>query len=147
MKYWSPLFICSLLFGAASANSAVSSDCISTHLLPVITTSASALILTDLMPEATSVSNKLPEPHSESAPGAVNTQKTSPVSVEPIVHGGIPTMSGEGSGKPATAASTPSSSTHPVHVSGASNEGTSKTGRAAFAALALALIIQSAGSM
>ncbi|KAF5231076.1 hypothetical protein FANTH_13556 [Fusarium anthophilum] len=164
MKSWSTLFVYSLLFAGVSATNEMSSDCVATHLLPVITTSASALILTDLMPEATSAapapgSDKLPEPHSGSGPGAgndpasipsqANPHNTSPASVEPIAHGGIPVESGEGSGyvKPTGAAATPSSSTHPDYTSGAPNEGASKTGRAVFVALSLALIIQSAGSV
>ncbi|KAF5534509.1 hypothetical protein FMEXI_11269 [Fusarium mexicanum] len=158
MKHWSTLFAYSLLFKGTSATSEISSSCVSTHLLPVITTSASALILTDLMPEATSAapvpgSNKLPEPNSgsgpghyiESVPSRVNPHQTSPESVEPIAHSGIPAESGGGS-KPTDAATTPPLSTHPVYVSGASCEGASKNGRAVFMALSLALIIHSTGS-
>ncbi|KAF5624967.1 hypothetical protein F52700_9342 [Fusarium sp. NRRL 52700] len=153
MKHSSVFLICSLLYGVASS-SELSSDCVSTHLLPVITTSASAPILTDFAPEATPASlapaaNKPAESGSgsgsepESVSGLVNPGNASPASAEPNSPS-VDVLSIQGSGyvNPTDALPTPSSSAHPDYVSGATDKIVSNIGRAMCLAGSIALFIQ-----
>ncbi|KAG9504836.1 hypothetical protein J7337_004814 [Fusarium musae] len=149
MKYSSVFFVCSLLYGVASS-SELSSDCISTHLLPVITTSVSAPILTGFAPEATPASpapgaNNSPE--SESVSGLANPSNASPASVKPNSPSvGVLSIQGSGYVKPTDAiVPTPSSTSHPDYVSEAPGKIVSNIGRAMCLAGSIALIVQLAG--
>ncbi|KAG4255484.1 hypothetical protein FPRO03_06209 [Fusarium proliferatum] len=154
MKHSSAFLFCSLLYGVASSSD-LSSDCISTHLLPVITTSSFVPILTELAPEATHVAptsiagaNKAAESGSgsgsepESVSGLANPSNASPASVEPNFPSvGVLSIKGSGYVNPTDTVPTPSSSAHPDYVSGAPGNIVSNISRAMYLAGSISLII------
>lgn len=152
MKHWSVLFVHPLLLGSVFADTKLTSDCVSTHLLPVITTTASALILTDAMPQVTggapapgmkqssASGNGLPP---LSAPSQGSQMGSNHESVDAAIHSTAVATSGQGSGYvyPPDAASTSISSDHPQYVSGAFDVRASNIGGAAFVAGSILLVI------
>ncbi|KAF5613665.1 uncharacterized protein FTJAE_13876 [Fusarium tjaetaba] len=150
MKHSSVFLFCSLLLGVASS-SELSADCISTHLLPIITTSSSAPVLTELAPGAmpavpTPGANKAAESGSEPVSGLVNPSNASPASVEPDSPSvGVLSIKGSGYVNPTDTVPTPSSSASPDYVSGAPDNIVSNISRAMYLAGSISLIVHLAG--
>ncbi|KAF5578392.1 hypothetical protein FPANT_10000 [Fusarium pseudoanthophilum] len=158
MKHSSVFLFCSLLYGVA-ASSELASDCISTHLLPIITTYSFAPVLTEFAPEATAAApapgaNKAAESGSgsgsgsepESVSGQVNPSNASPASVEPdSPSAGVLSIKGSGYMNPTATVPTPSSSASPDYVSGAPDNIVSNISRAMCLAGSISLIVHLAG--
>ncbi|KAF5665392.1 hypothetical protein FCIRC_10544 [Fusarium circinatum] len=147
MKYCSAFFIFSLLYGVALSNE-LSSDCISTHMLPVITTSVTGFAPGATLAAPAPGTDKSPASGSdsglqaESVSGLSNPSNTSPASVEPNPPNvGISSTQGSGYANPTGTVPTPSSSVHPDYVSGAPD----KIGRAMCLAGSITLMFQLAG--
>ncbi|KAF5966818.1 hypothetical protein FCOIX_12302 [Fusarium coicis] len=152
MKHWSTVFVHSLLWGAVFGSSDLATDCISTHLLPVITTSVSVPghLPTDLMPEATGA---IPAPGSNQSsgsgsPGSNASQgdaaKPNTASMDAGIHSNGGTGQGSGYDNPTGAATTPLSSANPQLVSGAFDLRRSNLAKTAFVAGSVVLIVQMA---